>query len=74
MSGLKKAIELAGGQSALARLIGVKQGHIWHWLNKSKKVPAEYVIPIETALDGQVKRHELRPDIYPPPASEDEAA
>lgn len=61
---LQKAIEIAGGQTALADRLGVKQGHVWHWLKKAKKVPAEYVIPIER--ETGISRHELRPDIYPP--------
>jgi len=60
---LKKAVEIVGSQSELARRIGVKQQNIWSWLNRP--VPAEFVIPIERATDGQVTRHELRPDIYP---------
>ena len=64
LSALKRAIEKAGGQSALARACGVKQGHVWHWLNKSLRVPAEHAISVETATGGAVKRHELRPDIF----------
>lgn len=62
---LERAIELVGGQSALARLCGVKQGHVWHWLRQAKRVPAERVIPIEMATKGAVTRHDLRPDLYP---------
>lgn len=76
---LERAIAEAGGQSALARKVGRKQGHVWHWLHKSKQVPAELVIPIERATDGKVTRHELRPDLYPadeaqPMGPNDEAA
>lgn len=67
---LIKAIELAGGQKALARLCGepVKQGHVYNWLHRNKKrcLPCEYVIKIEKALNGQISRYEFRPDIYPP--------
>ena len=62
---LEKAVELAGGQTALAESIGVKQTHIWNWLNRDKRVPAERVIAVEQATDGRVSRHSLRPDIYP---------
>ncbi len=62
---LEKAVELVGGQTALAASIGVKQTHVWNWLNRDKRVPAERVIAVEEATDGQVSRHELRPDIYP---------
>jgi DNA-binding transcriptional regulator YdaS (Cro superfamily) len=63
LSPLQKAVTVAGGQLALAKKIGLKQGHVWWWLNRSKKVPAEQVIAIEKATG--VSRHELRPDIYP---------
>jgi UDP-N-acetylglucosamine 1-carboxyvinyltransferase len=62
---LQKAIEIAGGQSALGRLINRDQKAIWAWLNTTQKVPAEDVLNIEEATQGQVTRHDLRPDIYP---------
>ena len=67
MKALENAIQLAGGQTQLARRLGgsVKQAYIWNWLNRDKRVPGEYVIPIEKAVDGKVTRHELRPDLYP---------
>lgn len=68
-TGLKKAIEKAGSQQALAELIGVRQSHVSNWLNRNKRVPAERVLTIEKATG--VPRHELRPDIYP---SDGEAA
>lgn len=64
LAALKRAVEKAGGQSALARACGVKQGHVWHWLNKSLRVPAEHVLSVEAATDGAVTRDELRPDIF----------
>jgi TorA maturation chaperone TorD len=71
---LAKAIEISGGQSSLARRIGVKQGHIWHWLKRSGFVPAEYVIAIERATGGKVSRRDLRPDLYPGEATPSPAA
>ena len=65
IAALQKAIEIVGGQTALARHLGLKQPHIWQWLNVSKRVPAEFVLEIERATAGRVSRHELRPDIYP---------
>lgn len=64
---LNRAIEVLGGQSALARACGVRQGHVWHWLNKSRKVPGDYVLTIEAATNGAVTRYELRPDIFGKP-------
>lgn len=62
---LQRAIEILGGQSALARACGKKQAHVWYWLNRSGRVPAEQAITIEQATGGEVSRHDLRPDIYP---------
>lgn len=64
-SGLEKAIKFAGGQNALARLLGggVRQQHVAYWL--SKRLPAERALQIEAATNGAVTRHELRPDLWP---------
>lgn len=61
---LIKAIEIAGGQTNLARLINKTQAHISVWVNRDKRVAAEYAIKIEKFTG--VPRYELRPDIYPP--------
>lgn len=68
---IERAIEAAGSQAELARrmteIMGktVKQQHIWNWLKQRSPVPAEYVIPMEKAIEGAVTRHEIRADIYP---------
>jgi len=61
---LKRAIKVAGSQTALAKALNVTQAHVWNWLNRDSQVTAEYVLSIER-LTG-VPRYELRPDIYPP--------
>ena len=68
--GLSKAIKVIGNQSALAKSIGIKQQNVSWWVNKSGVIPAEYVLPIESATlkaGSVVTRQELRPDIYPNP-------
>lgn len=65
MTALERAIDIVGGQSELARRLGLKQANVWHWLNRSGRVPAEHVIAIEEATGAQVTRHDLRPDLYP---------
>jgi len=63
---LRKAIDRAGGQTALAEAIGVRQSVISFWLHHSKQgVAAEKVADIERAT--LVPRHELRPDLFPSP-------
>ena len=63
---LAAAVDLVGGQAKLARILGVTQPNVWHWLHKSERVPGEYVLKIEEATGGRISRHDLRPDLYPP--------
>lgn len=63
LQALEKAVEAAGGQSELARRLGKKQSHVWNWLHRDKKVPADMALKIEKATG--VSRHDLRPDLYP---------
>lgn len=59
---LLKAIEAAGGQSALARVLKIKAQSVQCWLQRGC-VPPLKVLAIEAATG--VPRHELRPDLYP---------
>lgn len=76
---LKQAIELAGGQTELAERINrhiaptvqsVKQANIWSWLNRSGRVPSEYAIPLQLAVDGQVTAMDVCPDTFRPDIAE----
>lgn len=60
---LQKAVSLAGGQSATARICKVSQTAVWKWLQSGKRLPAEHVLPMAAATG--VPPHQLRPDIYP---------
>lgn len=61
---INHAVFLVGGQSSLARKIGVTPQAVQRWC-KTGNVPTERVIAVEEATEGQIKRTELRPDIYP---------
>jgi DNA-binding transcriptional regulator YdaS (Cro superfamily) len=60
---LSRAVEAAGSQAALARALGISQPSVWHWVHRSKRVPAEFVLAVEA--ETGVRRHDLRPDLYP---------
>lgn len=62
-SPLEKAINTAGGVTALARALGTVPQCVNNW--RKRGIPAERVLAIEAATAGTVTRHELRPDIYP---------
>ena len=59
---LEKAAALVGGEAELARRLGITKAAVNQW----RRAPIRRVIAIEKACDGEVRRHELRPDIYPP--------
>jgi DNA-binding transcriptional regulator YdaS (Cro superfamily) len=54
-------VQIAGGQAALARAVGVKQGHVWDWLFTSGKPPPATCPAIEVATG--VRCEELRDDL-----------
>ena len=61
---LDRVIELAGGIRPLAsKLGGITPQAISQW----ERVPATRVLKVCAAVGGEVKPHELRPDIYPAP-------
>ena len=67
---IRAAIERAGGYVSVAKTMS-KDGHyvypqlILSWINSERKIPAKWVIPLESALGGEVSRNDMRPDIYP---------
>ena len=65
---LKRALENAGGPSALGRKLGISAAAVSQW----EQVPPLRVIDVERVTG--VPRHELRPDIYPPPARAEQGA
>ncbi len=58
--GVQRAIEIAGGQSELARKLDVEQPAVFHWLNFS--CPPERAVAIEKATG--VPRGEICPKIF----------
>ncbi len=62
MNALQTAVDRMKTQAALAAAIGVKQQHVWNWLNRPGLVPSEHCAAIELATGGAVKRWDLRPD------------
>lgn len=51
-----------GTASRIAKACGINREAVWNW----KRVPAEHVLAVEYVLG--IKRYDIRPDIYPPPA------
>jgi DNA-binding transcriptional regulator YdaS (Cro superfamily) len=61
---LKRAIVIAGSQSAVAKAAGCTPGNIWQLVKKRRPLPARWV-PKVSAATG-VPKHELCPDVFTP--------
>ena len=62
---LRKAIGLAGGQTALARRLKIAQSSVAKWT----RIPLARVLDIEREFGGQITREEMRPDYFEPEKS-----
>jgi len=51
-------------QDAFAQQIGVTQGAVWQWINSYSRVDARRAKDIEEKTNGEITRHDLRPDLY----------
>ena len=58
MNGINKAIQLAGGLTALANSLETTKGVVFQWRERGQ-VPAEYCPNIERLLNGAVLCEEL---------------
>lgn len=64
---IRKAIKLAGSQSALARVVGISPQAMGVQIRRGQITP-EHCVAIEKAFPGAITRHELRPDHFGVPA------
>jgi len=71
---LRKAVEVVGGQTAMARALSVKTGrsirqqHIWNWLNRDGGLPAAYAPLVQSLcreLGEELSCGYLCPGFYP---------
>lgn len=64
ISPVEKAIQIVGGSTALARLLGVTPPTVHEWKVGKRPVPIERCLAIERATSGAVTRLDLRPNDY----------
>jgi DNA-binding transcriptional regulator YdaS (Cro superfamily) len=65
---LRQAIVLAGGQSVLARHVGLTPPSVSHWLCGRRPLPAKHAAAIEALLKGRVRARQLLPQ-FPWPSA-----
>lgn len=50
----------AGAKTILARKLGISQAAVSQW----KKIPLARAIQIEALTNGEITRHQMRPDFF----------
>jgi DNA-binding transcriptional regulator YdaS (Cro superfamily) len=63
INAVRRAIDHAGGVTALARKLDVSPPTVAQWASNTRPVPAERCPQIDRATSGAVRCEELRPDI-----------
>lgn len=63
---INKAVKHFGGQTALAKAIGVRQQDVWNWLNGKYKVAPKHAKRIDIETNGLISAHEFYPDLFDP--------
>lgn len=66
MKALNKAISILGSATALANALNIRQSAVSNWIARGA-VSSNKCLLIEQITNGEVKCHELRPDIFPKP-------
>ena len=61
---IKKAVEIVGTQSQLAKVCNVSFGMVNQWCTGRRQVAAEHCPVIERATAGAVRCEQLRPDVH----------
>lgn len=61
---VRRAVDLVGGQSELARRIGMSQPTVFNLCTNAKAIRAEVAKLIDEATEGRVSKSDLRPDIW----------
>ena len=60
---IKKACNYVGGQSEMAKRLGISPPTVNQWINGPRKIPARRCPEIEKVTSGVVRCEELRPDV-----------
>lgn len=57
-----RAVEIMGGQAALAKAVGVHRQAVFGWASGRYLVPIKHCPKIEKAVDRKITCEQLRPD------------
>lgn len=61
---LLKVVKKVGSIQELARELAVSRGYVSHWIHGRRKIPPELIKKIIELSEGEIKKKDLRPDLY----------
>lgn len=61
---LMRVVEKVGSKAELARILGCSLPYVSLWANGHRKIPIKYVKKLVELSGGELKKRDLRPDIY----------
>jgi DNA-binding transcriptional regulator YdaS (Cro superfamily) len=56
---------LVNALTALRPETKVTTSHIYNWIERDQKVPADWVLALSECAEWKITPHQLRPDLYP---------
>jgi DNA-binding transcriptional regulator YdaS (Cro superfamily) len=74
MTIIERVIDRAGGISALAARLGVKPPTVHQWKKGDRKVSPRLALLIAREWPDEATVHDLRPDIFGPARTDEQAA
>lgn len=63
--GIIKASKIVGGKAELGRLLGVSRQFVHSMTIDGNFFPATYAIKVDRLTNGQVRKEDLAPELYP---------
>lgn len=63
MNHIQRAVDLKGGYTRLAKIVGVTPQAVRFWRDAQRRIPAEVCIVIDRETCGAVTCEQLRPDV-----------
>ena len=61
---IAKIVDKVGSSKRLAELLGISRPYVSNFLGADRPIPLKYIKKLVELSDGEVKKKDLRPDLY----------
>ena len=62
MSNIKRVVEIVGSQTKTASNFGIRQSHVWKWINVHGQAPAKYIRKLSALTNNEITVEQLLAD------------